>query len=321
MQKMERNLANRLFLAITIIYYLLIIGLNVLNMYVDLGMNMAMNIMANESLIVAPAIVTMFIWFIKSEYRETVDETFVRESMFDRLMFRRIKWSTLLMTILFVILISPLATLANAISLLFVENEVVESSVDVVGLPFGVMLFLIAIMGPIFEEIAFRGVIFGGYRKSCSLLAAVLTSALTFGLMHMNFNQMSYALVLGIAFALINEASGSIWCSIICHILINAKTTVALYITDSDMLELAQTDDYLSNNEMFVMIAIYAIVAVITTTLAVCALTWIAHNEGRQNPMIRLIHPGKERGLGVWTPSLIIAIVLSLTFMICELLV
>ena len=42
-----------------------------------------------------------------------------------------------------------------------------------------------------------------------------------FGIIHLNINQMCYAIVLGVVFALANFASGGIWTSITMHFLVN----------------------------------------------------------------------------------------------------
>ena len=49
----------------------------------------------------------------------------------------------------------------------------------------------------IVEELAYRGFILGNYRYG-GRLAAIIISGIMFGVMHMNFNQMAYAMILGI---------------------------------------------------------------------------------------------------------------------------
>ena len=46
-------------------------------------------------------------------------------------------------------------------------------------------------------------------------------SGLVFGLFHLNINQFCYAFVIGVVFAFLVEATGSIWSSVLAHFAIN----------------------------------------------------------------------------------------------------
>ena len=70
------------------------------------------------------------------------------------------------------------------------------------------------------EEILCRGFVFGSYKR-VSTVRGIFLSALIFGLFHMNFNQMPYAFLLGIVFALMNAATGSLLTSMLMHFLLN----------------------------------------------------------------------------------------------------
>ena len=105
------------------------------------------------------------------------------------------------MIILYTFLMGPLTTLLNAISMLFVDNAVVSISGGVLNLPFLLTFFLMAVFGPVCEELCFRGVVYRGYLKSGNVVGAVLLSSLLFGLMHMNFNQAPYAFAIGVSMA------------------------------------------------------------------------------------------------------------------------
>ena len=61
---------------------------------------------------------------------------------------------------------------------------------------------------------------------------AALMSGLIFGLMHLNFNQFSYGFVLGVIFAAVVEASGSIYASMAIHFLINFQSATGNKCTD-----------------------------------------------------------------------------------------
>lgn len=107
---------------------------------------------------------------------------------------RKVHVSTILMTALFTLLLEPLITVINAVTMLFVDNAMAGLSGQMVNLPLWGMLLGIAVYAPFAEELAFRGVIYQGYRQKENRWKALLLASLLFGLMHMNLNQACYAL-------------------------------------------------------------------------------------------------------------------------------
>ena len=231
--------------------------------------------------------------------------------------FHKIKISTFFMVILFTILIMPMTTAINAISMLFVDNAVSEISGDVLRMPFPVMLFMMGIFGPFCEEFVFRGVIYRGYKNSGPVLWSIFWSALLFGLMHLNFNQAAYAIAIGIMFALLVEATGSLWSSTIAHMIFNSEQVCLMYIVNIFMPDTynGSTDNTLTNETLIAAIGPYLIIAVIATSLAVCVLVWIAKNEGRENELRSIWLLRKNKSAYMVSIPLIISIVLCLAYM------
>jgi membrane protease YdiL (CAAX protease family) len=79
------------------------------------------------------------------------------------------------------------------------------------------------------EEIICRGVMLGAHSLR-SLRAGVIISAVVFGVLHMNFNQIAYALFLGLLFALVVEATGSLLSVMLAHALFNAVSVSFVYL-------------------------------------------------------------------------------------------
>mgnify|MGYP002508145038 CR=1 FL=1 len=102
----------------------------------------------------------------------------------------------------------------------------------------------------------------------------------------MNFNQAAYAFVIGVLVVLLIEATGSIWSSIIVHIVINSQQVLMLYMLEDDTeagLEMVQeAQSMLTTDDLLLVISIYLILSAITTSLAGCVLAWIAKNEKRE---------------------------------------
>ncbi|WP_099469131.1 CPBP family intramembrane glutamic endopeptidase [Konateibacter massiliensis] len=196
--------------------------------------------------------------------------------------FKKIDVSTIMMTALFTVLIMPLVSFLNALSMLFAENEVMTLTSEMTGNPFLVNLFLLAILPAISEEFVFRGVLFHTYRKS-SVLYGVVLSGIVFGLMHLNFNQFSYAFVIGIIFALLIEATGSIYTTMIAHFIINGSSVWAMAFTSgqtSQELQAQITQEYL-----MIVVGLYGMIAVVTTVMAIGVYIWIIKHCKREEHM------------------------------------
>ena len=114
--------------------------------------------------------------------------------------------------------------------MLFVRNEISHAASALVDHnTLGTSLFFMAFLPCVIEELAYRGVMFGSFHEA-GRLKAILMSGFLFGLMHMNFNQILYAIYLGIVFALLVEATGSLVSTMILHMLFNALNTSYLYL-------------------------------------------------------------------------------------------
>ncbi len=241
--------------------------------------------------------------------------------------FKKIHISTVLMTFLFSLLVMPAATLVNIISMFFVDNALAPLSQDMLSAGFPVMFLMIAVQAPLAEEFTFRGAVFQGFKQSASPLKSILISALLFGLMHLNFNQAGYAFVLGIAMALLVEATDSIWASFICHLTVNARSVIALfgaqklyqYIDGMGMGDIQQDvanalNTEINNQQMFMMLALEIFMVVICIPIAGCVLAWIAKKEGRGANLLAL---WKERKTGkIWSVPVTLAIIICIGFMI-----
>lgn len=197
------------------------------------------------------------------------------------LCFKKISLKTVGMIVLFVYLSMPLTTFLNSLTLFFTTNVVAEAGTEFLQLPFIVVLLLIGVYGPICEELTFRAVFYQGYKRSSTVFYAIFFSALTFGFVHMNLNQMPYAFVIGIMLALLREATGSMWGPILFHVIFNSHSVVMMYVSkalygDSEMeAALSMTRDNL------IGVSVLGVIAVGATALAGCVLVYIARSEGR----------------------------------------
>lgn len=104
----------------------------------------------------------------------------------------------------------------------------------------------VLLVGPVSEELIFRGAILDRLYLAFPFLAANILQAALFGLYHMNLIQGLYAFCLGFVLGVIRSGMGSILASIFTHILFNATSYVLdILFPEGQVIELWQ---------MFVMI-------------------------------------------------------------------
>lgn len=124
-----------------------------------------------------------------------------------------------LLSVLF-IGISVILTMAYVNSMLFPSaTEVNETLFDTdLKTPYKVVLmFLSTAVVPAFvEELMFRGMIYSNLRPY-GKGAAIVISALLFGLMHQNAGQLLYATAAGVVLAVVYEMTHSFWCCVLLH--------------------------------------------------------------------------------------------------------
>lgn len=146
------------------------------------------------------------------------------------LQLKKYKLSTFFLSFVVLLTASPMATVFNLLSQFFAENSTSTTIFQVTEqLPVWLGVIVIGCLPGFIEETIYRGIIYQAFRRR-SILTGIVISALCFGLMHMNFNQIFYALYLGVIFALLVEATGSLGSSMILHMVFNAVNTLYVYV-------------------------------------------------------------------------------------------
>lgn len=98
-------------------------------------------------------------------------------------------------------------------------SEVSEQAFS--GQPVGLMILVVGIIGPICEELMFRGIVFHRLKDWVKPQVAIAISALLFGIYHGNVVQFFYATCMGVMLAVIYDKTGTLWISIVAHIAAN----------------------------------------------------------------------------------------------------
>jgi membrane protease YdiL (CAAX protease family) len=92
-----------------------------------------------------------------------------------------------------------------------------------------IVLFVIACVGPLVEELFFRGALFGALRRSHGAAGAALVSGLCFVIGHLNFRIWPALAVVAVVLTHLRVASGSLLPSLAMHVAFNAVTVLAFF--------------------------------------------------------------------------------------------
>lgn len=196
-----------------------------------------------------------------------------------------IRLKTALFAFLAVLCAFPIISLLNVLSMFFVKNAVIDVAGDVYQYGLGISLFVMALMPAVGEEVLVRGVIYHSYREKSPILAWLL-SAVIFGMMHMNFNQMPYAIFLGLLMVVMVEASDSIVTSMCMHFFVNGISTLSGYFSQTELGEMAEAElaveSMLGTGEMMKITLIsMGILALIMVPLIICVIVATFRINGR----------------------------------------
>ena len=235
--------------------------------------------------------------------------------------FGKIRIGTVFLMVLYGLLIIPITLFLNMVSMLFTENVVTSSIDQVSAYPIVAVMIVAGLYGPLVEEICCRGLIFGGLRKNMSAIAAILLSALSFGLIHLNLNQFVYATGMGIFVALAVEAVGSVWASFIVHMVINTEQMLLMLLVNKVSPDFySEVAPQFGRKELLMSMPVYLFVGGFCASLAIGVLAWASHHEGRLEVLSRLKETpeGGVRGKAVLTIPYMIAVVLCIVIIVYE---
>lgn len=271
------------------VLFLIIVIIHISANFIPWGpMPIYLNILIPQAMILIPVLVYLLI---------------TKQNVFQTIRMRKINIWSLLLVIPVVYLLEPLLVCINAFSMAFSSNLIASTMEDVsTTMPYIAGVSLMALLPAVVEETTFRGVLLNSFHRDSNPWTAILFSALCFGCMHMNFNQIAYALVLGVIMGILLEASGSIAATMLLHFLYNATSTTLLYLLpvitkwsnqtlDSagmseqeleQIMSVSQTAAETSPQQMLLVGLFMLIPALIGAALAGCLIYLIAYLNKRQ---------------------------------------
>ena len=149
--------------------------------------------------------------------------------------------------------------------------------------PFDSLTFLIGaiILGPIFEEIIFRGIFLRGLLFSYSPKYAIIISSVLFGIIHVQPFQIWGAILLGLFFGLIYYKTQNIIITIILHSISNTSSFLNIYFSNK-----FATPNFSSDTIQHINIVIVIISLIILITLFRNSILKLSNIELKTNESI-----------------------------------
>lgn len=196
---------------------------------------------------------------------------------------RPIGLPTILWTLLLSLLLLPVMSLMNLLTQYLVPNVVAGELYQASALPLWVSLIYFAVLPPLVEEFLFRGVLYQYFRPTGLWKTALITS-LMFGLAHLNLNQFLYAFVIGVFWTMLDEATGSLFSSMLSHSVVNGLNVVLVYVARSNLPEnltgaVKQAEAQTPGLVALIILAVVAGACVILSVIVIRHLALIRGNE------------------------------------------
>lgn len=95
----------------------------------------------------------------------------------------------------------------------------------------------LVVLAPIAEEVLFRGYLYGKLRARFRLWISIIVTSITFGIVHFQWNVGIDVFIMSIVMCGLREITGSLWASILVHMLKNGLAFYILFIHTAIMIQ------------------------------------------------------------------------------------
>jgi len=161
------------------------------------------------------------------------------------------------------LLIQPLLMFISTLTTQFLPNQTSEMMTNMtLESNFILVLFFIAVVPSVFEELLFRGIIFSGY-KNVPIVKIAIINGILFGIIHLNLHQFLYAVVVGFILCFFVYYTKSIIAPILAHFVING-TQITFHFWQ---VNTANDADPVVGSDLIISFIIIGIIALITFAL------------------------------------------------------
>lgn len=129
------------------------------------------------------------------------------------------------------LLAAGISSLLDALGLPVVDMKPFLSSAAEQPLALAAMVVLGAVLGPLTEEILFRGYLYTWARRRFGVPVAMVGSSVVFGLAHVSPGHAIATAVIGMVIAMVYERSGSLWPAVVVHGSYNGVALLTVVLT------------------------------------------------------------------------------------------
>lgn len=251
-----------------LLFFIYFIGISLVPLFIPALANLSDSayMLLTELLSFLPPVVLYFV-ITKKDIKET-------------LYLKPLDWKNILLLLSFGISIQPLMSLLSYAAALFFPNPVEESIGGMQSSGFLLSLLSVAIFPALLEEILSRGILLSGYRFLGKWRAA-LASALLFGLLHMNPQQFPYAFLVGFIFCFLVERTGSLWASILPHLVINGTTVFNIFSAAA-----TETTAAVEMSQTTILLSLLLVALLSLPWLAFLLYLFLRHNPPREDVLL-----------------------------------
>ena len=151
-------------------------------------------------------------------------------------------WKNAGYILLMSVLLEPVTSLLSLLTSLFFPNAALEITSMFTSNNLLAAITAVALLPALVEEICFRGVVLNASR-GMNVMGAAVINGILFGLIHMNPQQIPYALFLGIIFSLYVIHTHSIFSSMLAHFLVNAPNVALALLLPGITAEAPTVDE------------------------------------------------------------------------------
>ena len=157
-------------------------------------------------------------------------------------------------------------------------------------------IFLTAVLAPVIEETAFRGIMQHHVKRVLPAVVSILFASVYFGLWHRNLTQFLYTFCWGTVSGVIYNATGKVRHTIMMHAVGNLLSAIAFSTTSSSLLGKHVVLPAIQSWIMALPLVPAVIVMLVLVTIMLMAIeTALYIATGKENRFIRLIKNKLER--------------------------
>lgn len=264
------------------IFWMILVILNLVGtqLLASLVKDATMSVLLAQALIIVPVIVFLLI---------------TRQNPIKLLRLHKFHFGSGILVVILAFCLFPIIMTLNALSMMFATNAMVDTMTEITGYGLPYALIILSALPACVEEITFRGVMMGSYDEGKRPIRAIVFSAIAFAVMHMNFNQMCYALFMGLVMGIVVETTDSLFASMLIHFTINGTSTTISFATSKLQSQMGQNVGELTDSmnaaaqatpqDMLNMVLILLPIAIIAAGICWLLIKAIANLNGRSEQL------------------------------------